>query len=561
MSSGSVDGRPVVRKALVIGMDGADWQIVDPLLEQGELPNLARLLKGGVRAPLRTIVPAITFAAWPSLITGKNPGWHGIYSYWAVDPSRYDTEKALISSRPIVGRTIFDHLGSLGLRVCAYQVPMTYPAWRINGDMVAGFPTPDMGKAYCCPPELAEWVPSPLPSHIHGERIRPAMASRNPGEYLERLTQSMERFLAEDAHDFYMVVENVTDFASHIFWRLHDPTFPTYDRELARQLGDPLTECYRLVDGAVGRLLERTADDWVIVVVSDHGSCRAPTKWFHPNAWLLGQGLLRAGGGGRARAARAGLRLVRRVVSAATVRARLVRFLPRRLARRFERARSLSQAVDWTATRAYCVRLEPRTGGIMINLRGRQPNGLVEPGAEYEQLCAQLSAGLRELRDSKTGQPLVTEVWRRDELYQGPFAEQAPDIIYYTAPDYRCGDRLDRLVDEQNRRLLKVVSGHHTRDGILALRSPGIFRQGAALEGANILDVVPTLYHAMGLAVPEDAEGTVLLEAFEPAYLAEHPVRTQGALAGGSISGEAGFGSEQEEEGVRLSLRALGYVE
>jgi predicted AlkP superfamily phosphohydrolase/phosphomutase len=549
-----------VRKALVIGLDGASWDFIDPLLQAGELPNLARLIAGGVRATLRSTIPPITAAAWPSFLTGKNPGKHGIFGFKALDLARYGEDGELSSSRPIAGQTLFDHLGALGLPVCAYLVPMTYPVWPINGSMVAGYPTPDVTRVYAHPPELAEWVPAPLESDFDRRNAGPEEVVRLSFDMLERLTRTMERFLAEDRHHFYMVVENLTDFFVHRFWKLRDPTFPTYDRALAAQVGDVIAECYRRVDAAIGRLLAKTPEDWVLVVLSDHGNGRGATRFFHVNQWLERQGLLQPARVGRASLARRGMGVVRALLRSPALKGLVLRLLPKRLQQRLTRVRDLANQVDWAATRAFGVQLYPLVGGITVNLRGRQPDGIVAPGAEYERLCSELLERLRELRDPQTGAQIVREAYRREEVYQGPYLASAPDVVFLTNPDYRIGNRLDQLVTEVDRASLWRWSGYHRMEGVLLLHAPGVFRRAATLDGPEIVDVLPTLYHAMGLPVPTDVDGRVLEGAFEPAFLAERPIRFGGTLGGDGAGGDGRY-SEQEEEGIKVALRGFGYIE
>src|SRR5439155_4115871 len=155
-------------RALVIGLDAATWDIIDPLLAAGELPNLARLVRNGVRSPLRSTIPPLTFCAWPAIVTGKNPGKIGIFSFYDQDLRQYERGKRVSTARPLVGQTWFDLVGATGERVVAYGVPMTYPAWPVNGAMVSGFPTPDLTRTFAFPPELEQRVPGLLPAEMAG---------------------------------------------------------------------------------------------------------------------------------------------------------------------------------------------------------------------------------------------------------------------------------------------------------------------------------------------------------------------------------------------------------
>lgn len=549
-----------VRKALVIGLDGASWDIMDPLLANGELPNLARLLAGGVRATLRSTVPPLTAVAWPSCYMGKNPGRHGLFAFRSIDVSSYEAVGDWISAQPIVGQTMFDYLGALGLPVYSYLAPITYPVWPINGVMVAGYPTPDLSKVYSYPAELAQQVPPMLDSNVD-------LWESSPDEVLpvcfaaaERWADTVERLVAEDRYHFYMVVENLTDYLVHRFWKLRDPSFPTYDPVLAARFGDVIAECYRVIDAAIGRMMSHVPNNWVVAVVSDHGGGRGPTKWFHANSWLRQQELLQPCRASGAKAARGSLKLVRSMVRGRALKGLLLRLLPGIGKKRLASLTATASAIDFQMTRAYAVDIYQVVGGIAINLRGRQQFGMVEPGAEYERLRDRVLSGLLDLRDPSTGQFIVQGAWRREELYQGPFAERAPDVLYLLNPDYRCGRRQDQMVTEIDTTTLQNMSGSHRMEGVLALHSPGVFCPQSVLENAQIIDFLPTLFHGMGLPVPADVDGEVLAPAFLPDYLAAHPVRTGAPLGQGQLVA-AGVYDQGEEEGIKSSLRGFGYVE
>src|SRR5439155_5222514 len=185
------------RKALIIGLDGATWDVIDPLLAKGELPHIGRLVERGVRAHLRSTIPPVTAAAWPSIVTGMNPGMHGIFRFETLDHEEYDRRGEFNSSDRIAGRTIFDYLGGLGERVLAAAVPMTYPAWPINGRMVSGYPTPRPDQFFTYPPEWADEVLAHIQTRQR-DQTREKMDTRTPEEFLrfcERVLDQMSTYL------------------------------------------------------------------------------------------------------------------------------------------------------------------------------------------------------------------------------------------------------------------------------------------------------------------------------------------------------------------------------
>ncbi len=549
-------------KALVIGLDAATWDIIDPLLARGELPNLARLVSQGVRGPLRSTIPPLTFCAWPAIMTGKNPGQIGIFSFYEHDLRRYERSKRVSTARPLVGQTWFDLVGATGQRVIAYGVPMTYPAWPINGAMVSGFPTPDLTRTYAYPPELEQRIPGPLPAEFQ-QHSREELASADGVRWSLEVVDRYYRMSLEHLRDLLsagpvglcMVAENLTDMFAHRFWWLRDPASPIHDPAAAARAGDPIAEVYRRTDAWIGELLALAGPGALVAVVSDHGAGAGATRLFSPNAWLREQGLLLGRGGVKRGLLRQGIRGARAVVTAlglaGAVRARSGGVVAR--------VRVDTERIDWSRTRAYRIPMYPLGGGIQINVRGRQPEGIVEPGAEYEALREQIIRGLLALRDPATGGPVVREAYRREELYHGAHVERAPDIIYLNDPRYRSDWKLEPLLDDIPLVALRRHSGDHRLDGMLALHGPGVFRPGATPERASVIDVAPTVLHALGMPVPDDMDGRVLEECFEPSFLLASPVRRGEAVGATAVA--AGEYSLEEEAGIRDALRGLGYIE
>ncbi len=194
---------------------------------------------------------------------------------------------------------------------------------------------------------------------------------------------------------------------------------------------------------------------------------------------------------------------------------------------------------------------------MKINVKGRSPTGIVEPGAEYEKLRDEIVAGLRAVQHPVTGKPLFEWVKRREEAYHGACLEWAPDVVTKAEGG--------RLVFGRNMDPGKVVrvsrhgSGNHSDTGILAMRGPGV-RKGTALEGANLVDAMPTLCWALGLPVPPGLDGRVLLDAFDPALAAANPVRIAAPAAPAPGGPAAAPSTPEEEEELRKTLEGLGYL-
>ena len=309
-------------------------------------------------------------------------------------------------------------------------------------------------------------------------------------------------------------------------------------------------------------------------LVSDHGFGPART-WFHVNRFLLERGLLALGevqgSGPGAALARLGLTpqalrsLVRRL-DVLGLRRRVGRLARVTAGRQIDGA--LARPIDWSRTQA--VSGSPASEGIYVNLKGREPNGVVEPGQPYEALRDRLAAELLAVRDPDTNQPVVQAVYRREELYDGPFLDLLPDLVFdlgdgpYLASDAPMAAKVLEPLPPN------LLQGRHRPTGVLAAAGAGI-AAGRRIEGARIIDVAPTVLYALDLPIPDDMDGRPLLEIFDDEYQASHPVQYApavqetdltglGPMNGISVKPVRSTESTEEEAEMERRLRGLGYI-
>jgi len=224
--------------------------------------------------------------------------------------------------------------------------------------------------------------------------------------------------------------------------------------------------------------------------------------------------------------------------------------------------------IDWQRTKAYGYEILTFPPSIWVNLKGRRPHGIVSPGAEYEELLRLLTDKLYQLRDPVTGKKLIPHVYRKTEIYSGPYLDQAPDLTlawwgetpFLSKPSFVQNGTKSPVGYSGGEHLASGEwTGTHTMDGIMLLHG-NPFRPGGWIEAAAIVDIAPTLLYLLGLTIPAEMDGRVLLEAFKEEYAAAHAVSTTNELGARMRFRETTY-SIDETAKVAERLRALGYIE
>lgn len=551
-------------KILVIGLDGATLDLLGPWIEAGELPNLQKLMRQGAWGRLRTTMPPISASSWNSFVTGVNPGKHGVVDF--VYPNAENYKVALIDSRTRQTQALWTWLNEAGYRVGLLGIPTCYPTEPVDGFMISGFLAPGPDSEWAYPPELKQELRAELGEFLlaPNERYR---STRWVGRFLADLTASVENrtraalyLMSHKPWDLFVVVYWDTDMVQHETWRFIDPTHPRHDPVQAAVYREQILEFHRKVDADIGRLLAAVDSDTLVIVMSDHGF--GPVhSFFLTNNWLASLGLLQFKRGPWTAFKRFLFRLgytplrvfrVTKALGMARLRTK-VRFQQK--AHLVNRVFLSFDDVDWTRTKAFSI---GSFGQIYVNLAGVRPQGIVQPGAEYEELKERIIHEALALRDPRTGGLLIERVYRREDLYSGPYLSRTPDLIVQPRGwEYMAFGHADfgsnKLVES-----IVGLSGHHRPEGMVMLYGKGV-RAGAYLENATILDLAPTILHAMGVAVPQELDGRVLIEAFEGGAPVTQPVQvsqTDVYRERGSIADL----SEDEMAEVQEKLRGWGYA-
>jgi predicted AlkP superfamily phosphohydrolase/phosphomutase len=561
-------------RVFVIGLDAADPDLLEGWIEAGELPFFKQLMAEGTYGRLRCIPPVFSPVEWTSILTGTNPGKHGIFGF----------EKVLEGTRQIKvlnredrdGIAFHEILAGAGRRVGVINMVMTYPAAQINGFVIAGMETPDLkSPGACYPAGLIE----ELQSIGCDYRISPGVAGLimdgKMEEAIEALDQAADARYEATAYlmqeydcDLMVVLFSEIDSCSHYFWSFHDQLHPDYDEEQAERLGDILLRTYRKHEQILQNLMS-LAPDATFVICSDHGM-----GFNYEARYYLEELFTRLGWYCPADAAPvyASLRsLVVRVVEAAywlifrRLPMRYKRMLARLVPGLRSRVESIVSNVDWDRTRVWS---NDCFFSIVINRTDRSGEPFFPSEDAFLDFRDAVIETLHALEELDTGMPLVEAVHTREALYSGNHVDDAPDlVIEWEDVRLRNGIRCNEIVihphEVEKNQIQQILSGEHRPHAILLMKGDPIRRDHRMTEG-SILDIAPTVLYLSGQPIPRTMDGTVLLEPFRLSFRARNPVayadeapETDLAEGDGSIGGY----STMDAMAVRERLRKLGYVE
>jgi predicted AlkP superfamily phosphohydrolase/phosphomutase len=568
-----------VPKVVVIGLDAATWTVIRPMMAEGKMPNLAKLMKAGVSGTLESILPPITPPAWTSFMTGKNPGKHGIFHFVETEHGGYAMNYANATSRR--SPTVWKLLNNAGYSVGTMNIPFTYPPEPLNGFQISGMDTPSETSPFIHPPELRE----ELVKHVGGIqldlRFLGAMSTdERRNQVLAEMKQLDEQWakaalylLQNHPQDVMMFVFMSIDTVQHYFWQHMDKDHFIHDPKLAPKFGDAVRKVYERLDVATGQIIDRLPPETTVFVLSDHGGGPVVDRTIFLNRYLAQLGLLhyheKATSGIRKlgnKILRLGFSLLRSTLSSRQ-KSRIALLFPKIL-QKSEMAYSSFTSIDWSRTKAYCSEVLASPPSIWINLKGVKPQGAVDP-AEYDALVDFIIEKLAELKDPRTLKPVINRVYRRNEIFHGPFAHEGADLVldwwsedslFSTQPSFPEDTNKPALVIREHRPSeTSEWGGTHRLHGIVIAGGPA-FKTGAEIVNARLIDIAPTLLHLLDVPVPEDMDGKVLTRLFHPDFLSAHAVRA-GAASGTSGADRPSGYTDEESAKVEERLQALGYLE
>jgi predicted AlkP superfamily phosphohydrolase/phosphomutase len=513
-------------KTLLVGWDGATFTVLNELMAQGVMPFLKSFLESGVRANLRTIVPALTPPAWTSLMTGRTPGYHGVFDFFRFE-GQNSKHIRFFTSSDIQTETIWNLASKNGMRAASMNFPSMYPAPHIEGYVVPGWVPWRQMRLACWPKDLFERLKAIPEVTLRElgmdikleEKSTEGVGTREEyGPWIEFHTRRERNWFeiykyltAEDPSQLTAVLFDGVDKMQHLCWRFIRPVDAApLTEEWEFTVRELCLNYYRQLDSIFQQMVELAGPQATVILASDHGF--GPTY----EVALLGVG---------------------------------------QVARH-------TWLLDWNKTQAFAT--TPTSNGINIAV-SEDGAGPGVPASEYKAFREKLIEELREVRSPEDGEKIINGIYTREEIFPGPCGHLGPDITL----EMRDGGLISILPGDNIVSQRPVVSGAHRPLGVFGAKGPGI-KTGFDAGEISILDVAPTILYSLGLPVYKDLEGRVPQEIFEKAMLEDKPVKVSTASATGDGKEEeeekqpesdAGEMTEEDERVVMERLRELGYIE
>jgi len=500
-------------KVIVVGLDGGTLDLMEPWMNAGKLPTFAKIRKQGIRGKLRSTTPYYSAPAWVSMVTGCNPGKHGIYDFFHTDTF----SKKLVNSRYRKTSAIWNHLTDAGNKSIIVNVPGTYPPESINGIMITGLLTPSPESEFTYPKsikndlvkdkigeyELEQVAVDDIPKNLTAKYAPEKFADQVKNAIISHATVTIN-LMEKHEWDFTMVVLRSTDDAMHLLWG---------KEEL-------ILSCYQTADDYINRMMERYPDA-IFIIVSDHGFGK-PQKYLYVNNLLYNTGYLKTISDPNYNLSSLMTMLFDKMSRLIFHLVPLHKLVRSSIGRKFILSSGSSRNIDFSQTRAFYHSVCSR--GIRINLKDKYKQGIVDK-KDYEKLRMELTTLLKNLKDPETGRTLIKNIYRWEELYGENAVNDPLDIVFDLEEEYGAQELLqppeglEHLLCSK-KKSLSILSppgfydwmGDHRPNGILFMYGKNI-KSNQHID-ANVIDIVPTILATMNIPIQNNIDGRVIEEAF-----------------------------------------------
>ena len=519
-------------KLLVLGLDGASWSLLDPWINKGILPNFKRIKEEGAWGDMESCLPPVTSPNWKCYSTGKNPGKLGVYWWENIDLK--NRRISIPNSYSYKGREIWDYMGEKGLKTAIINMPTTYPPKKVNGCMISGGPVcEEQGFTYS--KELEKKLKSQFNYHIHIKKDAGDLTESNPKAINEAINlinlrfRTMKYLIEKDDYDFVHLTIFLINVLQHFFWD-----------------GQPVKLAWQEIDKNLGYFLVNKNTN--IILMSDHG-CNKIEKEFYINNWLKKEGYLSTRTSIVDFLCGKGIHkgILSKALEQIPFNKALKKLIPSVVKSNIPedggivKKKAKAKIIDWNKTLA----IASGQGPIYLNVNKDNPY-------YYNKLREKLILKLERLKDSN-GNKVIKKAYRREEIYNGEYINEAPDIVI----DQNDGFHINGGIGGKGifTKPKKWIA-ENKRQGLFATWGRDI-KEGYQFNNIRIIDIAPTILHYLEIPISDDMDGRVLKEIFRKN---SHPCNRKETYYSPITERYAQDNIEEQAE-IRKRLRDLGYLD
>lgn len=463
-------------------------------------------------------------STWPTWYTGVNPGKHGIHSLQQLQPGTYELHPTY-AGEDVKREPFWNHLSRAGRKVAILDVPLTSLSRNLNGIQLVEYGAHDAHSGFLTwPPSLAAEVEQrfgppcshPIRGNCDAKRDSAGVAAFRDSliDGVARKTELTKHFLRKDDWDLFAQVFTESHCIGHQCWHIHDSTHQWHDAELARIVGDPIKDVYKAIDTAIGEILKEINDKTTVIIFVSHGMGQTNIPYGFLEKFLL---LLKVA---------VPPRIHTKNITGFHIQQRSVAFLYRIWQKIHPKVQKvlapmvypISQKlcsvpgplVDRAAGKCFSIHDTPSHAGIRINLVGREPEGKVQPGPDYQQFCAELEKDLLGIINVETGKPVVQRVIRTRDYYSGEYLAHLPDLLV----EWDEEDPIPAVFSEKFGKISTNFwhprTGHHRPGGMYLAFGPSV-QPGVLDRTVSLMDFAPTIAKLLNVSLP-DVDGRAIDE-------------------------------------------------
>jgi predicted AlkP superfamily phosphohydrolase/phosphomutase len=543
------------RRVIAVGVDGATFSVLNPLIGKDRLRVFQDFASEGTTATLMSTIPAESPQAWASIMTGVNQGKHGVFGFKQFLSK---TEYKFSNNLTVRSKTLWKILSEQGYRSIVLNIPMTFPPEAINGILISGLDTPSVKSDFVYPPELK----SDLQRYFHNfnQRIhllghltslrRQRNALRAIYELCDLREKLVLHLMKNYPWDFFCVNFDATDQIQHYFWQYRN------DLSVDSEIRNAVDDIYIRANQFISNIMTNANSNTSVFIFSDHGFGHIGDVVFRANQWLIQNGFLRVKNHGKVISVPQKIKKKLYKMLQKLVSTRTKDFILQRLPSLRESIHSNIQRsnIDWEKTLVYPGENKP---SFRINANH----------TDYDLVRENLIRKLKTELNPLTKKPLFNDIHKREDLYDGPYLHEAPDVIVGLGND-PCKFQLEMQDHSKNPDYLNVTkeieshmwSGSHRLEGVFMARGTGI-RKKMNIGKITVMDLMPTFLYSLGAEIPEGLDGRVVVEIFEDVFVSANiPKYVPYCLERNGNHQLPPNYTDAEQKEIEINLDSLGYL-